>query len=79
MRLKPSDLPHPKMTTFAKLVVELNRLPDRLFARCHGSYAVGFKHVRLLKRDSLVVQGDAEIPLSRRYARAFRSQYLVWV
>ena len=57
----------------------LNRLPDRLFARCHGSYAVGFKHVRLLKRDSLVVQGDAEIPLSRRYARAFRTQYLDWV
>lgn len=57
----------------------LERVPQRLFARCHGSFAVGLEHVRMVKRDSIVMRGGAEVPLSRRYARSFRERYLDWV
>lgn len=57
----------------------LERAPQRLFARCHGSFAVGLEHVRLVRRDSIVMQGGEEVPLSRRYARSFRERYLDWV
>ena len=57
----------------------LERVPQRLFARCHGSFAVGLEHVRLVRHDSIVMQGGEEVPLSRRYARSFRERYLDWV
>ena len=57
----------------------LERVPQRLFARCHGSYAVGLGHVRLVGHDSIVMQEGEEVPLSRRYARSFRERYLDWV
>lgn len=57
----------------------LEKLPERLFARCHGSFAVGFTHIRLVKRDSILMEGDEEVPLSRRYARSFRDKYLDWI
>lgn len=62
-----------------RLPTLLDRLPQRLFVQCHGSFAVGLSHVRLVKRDAIVMSGGVEIPLSRRHARAFRDRYLDWV
>ena len=62
-----------------RLSMLIDRLPQRLFAQCHGSFIVGLGHVRLVRRDAIVVHDGTEIPLSRRYARSFRNRYLDWV
>ncbi len=61
-----------------RLALLLARLPERLFARCHGSFAVGLAHVRLVRKDAIVVDTGTEVPLSRRYAGSFRERYLDW-
>lgn len=61
-----------------RLAELLERLPERTFVRCHGSFVVGLNHVRLVRRDCIVLQDGTEVPLSRRYAHAFRERYLEW-
>ena len=39
---------------------------------------VGLAHVRLVRRDSIVLDAGMEVPLSRRFARGFRERYLTW-
>lgn len=57
----------------------LELLPERLFIRTHGSYVVGFAHIRLAQHGSVVMQNGTEIPISRRYYRNFCNRYLEWV
>lgn len=56
----------------------VERLPRRLFVQCHGSYVVGLAHVRFVGRNAIVLHDGVEVPLSRRFARAFRERYLDW-
>lgn len=62
-----------------RLPALLERLPRRLFAQCHGSYAVSLSHIRLVGRDALFLHDGAQVPLSRRFAHSFRERYLDWV
>ena len=57
----------------------LERLPRRMFARCHGSFAVNLEHVRLLRSNEVELAGGLVAPVSRRYLRAARTAYLNWV
>lgn len=57
----------------------IQRLPAGSVARCHGSYAVAFAHVKRIKADSVLTVEGWEVPLSRRFSRTFRDAYLEWV
>ncbi|MBP3893895.1 MAG: response regulator transcription factor [Atopobiaceae bacterium] len=56
----------------------LERLPERLFVRCHGSFAVNLDHVRILTADAITMDDGSRVPVSRRYSRAVRERYLDW-
>lgn len=57
----------------------IQRLPAGSGARCHGSFAVSFAHVRKIKSDAVLTVEGWEVPLSRRFSRSFRNAYLEWV
>jgi len=61
-----------------RLPTLLDRLPGRVFVRCHASYAVNLNHVRVVRTDTMVLDDGSIIPISRRYARNFRNRYLDW-
>lgn len=61
-----------------RLVALMERLPQRIFAQCHGSFVVGLSHIRMVRHDTILLDGDIEVPLSRRFARGFRERYLDW-
>lgn len=61
-----------------KLVDLLDRLPESVFARCHGSFAVNLGHIRVLRADTLTMSDGSEVPVSRRYAPMLRSGQLEW-
>lgn len=61
-----------------RLPVLLDRLPSRIFARCHASYAVNLSHVRLVRSDTIEMDDGSLIPISRRFAHGFRDSYLDW-
>ena len=61
-----------------RLPALLDRLPPRIFARCHASFAVNLNHVRLVRTNDLVLDDGSEVPISRRFARGFRERYLDW-
>jgi len=50
-------------TTFHQL---LPLLAEGEFVQCHRSYVVGLRHIRLLGRDKITLDGGREIPVSRR-------------
>lgn len=56
----------------------LERLPERLFMRCHGSFAINLAHVQLLTSDTITMDDGSRVPVSRRYSRVVREKYLEW-
>jgi DNA-binding LytR/AlgR family response regulator len=46
------------------------QLDPAAFVRCHRSYIAGLRHVKRLTRAGLILDGDTEIPLSRRLYHA---------
>ena len=56
----------------------LERLPERLFVRCHGSFAVNLAHVQLLTASAITMDDGSQVPVSRRYSRVVRERYLDW-
>lgn len=61
-----------------RLPALLDRLPGRIFVRCHASYAVNLNHVCVVRADTTVLDDGSVIPISRRYGRSFRNRYLDW-
>ena len=61
-----------------RLVALMERLPQRIFAQCHGSFIVGLSHIRMVRHDTILLDGGIEVPLSRRFVRGFRERYLDW-
>jgi DNA-binding LytR/AlgR family response regulator len=61
-----------------RLVALMERLPQRIFAQCHGSFVVGLSHIRMVRHDTILLDGGIEVPLSRRFVRGFRERYLDW-
>ena len=61
-----------------KLAELLDRLPEHLFARCHGSFAVNLGHIRMLRADMLTMSDGSEVPVSRRCAPKLRLRQLEW-
>ncbi len=51
-----------------------SRLPDKQFYRVHKSYLINTKFITAYKRDSLVLKGDINIPVSRSHQSAFRKR-----
>lgn len=61
-----------------RLPALLDRLPGRVFVRCHASFAVNLNHVRIVRADTMVLDDGSIAPISRRFARGFRNHYLDW-
>lgn len=61
-----------------KLTAVLKRLPNTMFARCHGSHAVNLAHVRHIGDKVLTMDDASTIPLGRRYSESLRTGYLGW-
>ena len=61
-----------------RIHVILGKMPSRLFARCHNSYAVNLSKVRGIQKGSLTLKDGTEILISRGYGRSFRTEYMNW-
>jgi len=63
-----------KRSTLAryKLSEVLNLLPNQLFTRVHRSYIVALKHIDIVKKHCVVIDGR-EIPISANYREGFIS------
>ncbi|MDD3337994.1 MAG: LytTR family DNA-binding domain-containing protein [Lachnospiraceae bacterium] len=48
------------------------------FVRCHVSYIVSFSHIMVYKRTELTIDGNNCIPISRRYQKEVREQFMNW-
>lgn len=52
--------------TLRKKISELeNVLPNRYFIRCHRSYIVNVKHIKSITKNSILLENDIEVPISR--------------
>ncbi|MBQ9014801.1 MAG: response regulator transcription factor [Firmicutes bacterium] len=54
------------------------RLSAKSFVRCHNSYIVSLPRIRELRGKSVIMEGGAEILISRGYQSSFRRTYLAW-
>ena len=52
--------------TFNRKISELeNLLPSQNFVRCHRSYIVNIKYVKSINKNSLILENDIKIPISK--------------
>lgn len=58
---------------------QLLRRLDMNFLRCHGSYAVNYRYIRSLMRESVKLEGDIRIPIGRSYRTSFHERYMVCI
>ena len=54
------------------------KLPEESFASCHSSYVVNMPRIVELHDDCVQLEGADVVPVSRRYARAFKARYFEW-
>jgi len=54
-----------------------NQLPD-CFYKCHRSYIINMKHVNSIKRYSAVLDGGANVPVSRRIYNDFNCAFIAF-
>lgn len=54
------------------------RIGNRSFVRCHNSYMVNLCHVRTYVQDGFLMSSGDRIPISRRYRKAVRDQFMEW-
>ncbi|MGI6500014.1 MAG: LytR/AlgR family response regulator transcription factor [Anaerostipes sp.] len=64
--------------TKLKLAELENLLGDSYFVRCHNSYIVGLKHIKIYKRDQILMENEVKIPISRSYQQKVREVFVQW-
>ena len=64
--------------TREKLAEIVAKLPADPFAYCHSSFVVNMPCIVELRDDCVQVEGGDVVPMSRRYARAFKARYFEW-
>ena len=61
-----------------KISDSLKMLPQSMFSRCHNSIIVAFPYVKQIRRETILLDDDTELPASRSYRRSFRLKYVQW-
>lgn len=51
-------------------------IPKEQFCRCHNSFLINMAHVRELNKRRLFLTGAVEIPIGRRYAESFQTEFV---
>ena len=61
-----------------KLAAVAEKLPETTFAFCHSSFVVNMPYIVELHDTEVVLESGDTLPISRRYAKAFRQRYFEW-
>ncbi|MDD2970757.1 MAG: LytTR family DNA-binding domain-containing protein [Lachnospiraceae bacterium] len=56
----------------------LARISAPFFVRCHNSYAVSLLHVKVYKRQEILLDEDATVPISRGYIVEVKDHFMQW-
>ena len=64
--------------THDKLAAVAEKLPETTFAFCHSSFVVNMPYIVELHDTEVVLESGDTLPISRRYAKAFRQRYFEW-
>lgn len=54
-------------------------LPKDQFCRCHNSFLVNLAHIREITGREVVLTGGARLPMGRRYAEQFQSEFIRYI
>lgn len=59
----------------------VDELPDNMFFNIHKSFIVGFKHVKTVEKDEIIISGDSytALPLARRKKQLFSKAYFQYM
>lgn len=54
------------------------RIGNSYITQCHNSFYVGFRFIKLYRRDSILLETDEVIPISRKYQPVVRKEFTKW-
>lgn len=66
--------------TLRKKISEIEELlPSEYFVRCHRSYIVNLKYIKLILKNHVLLEGDIEIPISRGKYKEINDAFINYI